>query len=448
MGAGTLKALCIISVLLLAFIWYSCVPISQQTTGTGTTESNSSEYYAESQLRFEDFVYDPNIKTVQCYVRSGHPEEVLTPPVTPLTQEQPIVLEFDQLNSPQQRFLVKFIYCNADWTEARITQAQFMQDFNEFYITDISPSFNTKVKFFHYRFVVPRVKLSGNYLMVVTDQSGRNILSRRLLVYEQRVGVGARQVLPAGAQERQTYQQIDFEIRYHQYPLVNPSQEVKVTLRQNSRWQNAKLNLKPLFVRDTERKLEFTYFNLENSFPGLNEYRFFDTRSMRSLGANIATANREATPEEILLQPDKSRGSEAFSSQVDINGKYIIGNREYGSGAVNGDYNVVTFNLAAPKPAPGNVYVFGAITDWQLKKDFQLQYDAANQRYTGRALLKQGYYNYSYAVQTANIPDETYYEGSFNTTENEYDIIVYYRPPGARTDLIIGYQPLNYNPRR
>jgi hypothetical protein len=169
---------------------------------------------------------------------------------------------------------------------------------------------------------------------------------------------------------------------------------------------------------------------------------------MRSLGANVATANREAVPEEILLQPDKSRATEAFSSQVDINGKYLIGNREYGNGNLNGDYNWVIFTLAAPKAAPGNVYIYGELSDWQLKKDLQLLYDATNQRYTGQALLKQGYYNYDYAVQTAGIPDEAFFEGSYNLTENQYDIIVYYRPPGARTDLIIGYQPLNYNGRR
>jgi hypothetical protein len=446
LGASTSKALFVLSALLLSMGWHSCVPISQQTTGPA--DGAAAEYYANTQLRFEDYVYDPNIKTVQCYVRSGHPEEVLNPPVIPLSQEQPIVLEFDQLNTPQQRFLVKFIYCNADWTEARITQIQYMQDFNEFYITDISPSFNTKVKFFHYRFVAPPVKLSGNYLMVVTDQNGRNILSRRLLVYEQRVAVGARQVLPMGVKERLTFQQIDFVIRYNQYPLVNPGQEVRVALRQNNRWDNAKLNLKPLYVRDSERKLEFTYFNYENGFPGLNEYRFFDTRSMRSLGANVATANREVVPEGILLQQDKSRSREAFSSQVDINGRYLIGNREYGNGALNGDYNLVTFNLQAPQPAAGNVFVFGELSDWQLKKEFQLEYDAANQRYTGQALLKQGYYNYDFAIQTSGAPDESYFEGSHNLTENQYDIIVYYRPPGSRTDLIIGYQPLNYNQRR
>lgn len=106
-------------ILLLTLVVFSCVPLAQQTAGDTSTGSSNPEYYAETQLRFDDFIYDPNVKTVQCYVQSGHPEEVLTPPVIPLTQEQRIVLEFDQLNTPQQRFLVKFIYCNADWTEAR-----------------------------------------------------------------------------------------------------------------------------------------------------------------------------------------------------------------------------------------------------------------------------------------------------------------------------------------
>jgi len=443
------KPAILLALILLWMGMYSCVPIAQQNGGMA--DSSNPEYYAETQLRYEDYIYDQNIKTVQCYVQSGHPEEVLTPPVIPLTQEQPIVLEFDQLNTPQQRFLVKFIYCNADWTEARITQMQYMQDFNEFYITNVSPSFNTKVPFFHYRFVVPPVKLSGNYLMVVTTQGGANILSRRLLVYEQRVNVGARPVLATGVQERLTNQQIDFTVYYNQYPLVNPAQEVRVVLRQNHRWDNARVGLRPVFVRDTERKLEFTYFNFENNFRGLNEYRFFDTRSMRSLGANVAAANREVVPEEILLVGDRNRSREAFSSQIDIDGKFIIGNREFGNGPLNGDYNWVTFNLLATQPAPGNVYVFGALSGWGLHKNYQLTYNPETQRYTGRILLKQGYYNYHYAVQTgtgsATNPDETFYEGSFNQTQNQYEVLVYYRPPGARTDLLIGYQPLNFNGR-
>ena len=95
------------------------------------------------------------------------------------------------------------------------------------------------------------------------------------------------------------------------------------------------------------------------------------------------------------------------------------------------------------------MYVLGALTDWQLKDEFRLTYDEATGRYTGHALLKQGYYNYSFAVAGAGgAADETYFEGTHNQTENQYDLLVYYRPPGSRADLLIGYQQTGFNSRQ
>src|SRR4051794_28534294 len=84
----------------------TCVPVEQTTASSGVT-SGKSEYYASTALRYEDFVYDPTIKSVQCYVQTGNAEEVFNAPVVPLVQTDPIMLEFDQLNTPQQRFTVK-----------------------------------------------------------------------------------------------------------------------------------------------------------------------------------------------------------------------------------------------------------------------------------------------------------------------------------------------------
>ena len=46
------------------------------------------------------------------------------------------------------------------------------------------------------------------------------------------------------------------------------------------------------------------------------------------------------------------------------------------------------------------------------------------------------------------IPDETYFEGTHYETENQYDLLVYYRPPGTRADLLIGYQAVDMNSRQ
>ncbi len=123
-------------ILLSPVFWATtCVPL-EQTTGTAGSTSGSTQANTNATLRFEDAIYDPSIRSVQCYAQSGNPEEVFNAPVIPLSQPEPILLEFDQLNAGQQRFTLKVIYCNADWTEARLTQIQYLEDFNEFFITD------------------------------------------------------------------------------------------------------------------------------------------------------------------------------------------------------------------------------------------------------------------------------------------------------------------------
>ena len=122
-------------------------------------------------------------------------------------------------------------------------------------------------------------------------------------------------------------------------------------------------------------------------------------------------------------------------------------NREFGNGDTNADYASVTFALKAEQPAPGPVYVIGALTDWQFKDEFKMTYDLSRRSISPR-LLKQGYYNYYYATQTPQGPNSIPWEGSHQETENQYDLLVYYRPPGTRADLLIGYQAITVNSRR
>ena len=82
--------------------------------------------------------------------------------------------------------------------------------------------------------------------------------------------------------------------------------------------------------------------------------------------------------------------------------------------------------------------------------DLKLTPDSTNKRtLLGHALLKQGFYNYSYVVKTAQgLPDETALEGSYSQTENRYDVLVYFRPVGGRYDQLVGYTEIDYNKMR
>ena len=439
---------------LLLLLAAACVPLGTPITSTSSSapgQQKPPEYYADKTLRYQDYTYSPDVRSVQCYLATGQPNEVFQPPVAPLGQSAAITLDFDVLGDQGQRLTAKLIHCDVDWQPSVLTDMQFLTEINEFNITDYRIGTGTKAPYFHYRLRAPNVRLSGNYLWVVQSAAGVPLLSRRLLVYENRVNVSLKPGIVIGGTERFTLQQLDFAIGYGTVDLVNPAVEVKTVLRQNFRWDNARASLRPTFVRDAERRLEYQYFNFENAFPGLSEYRFFDTRSLQSSGIGVLRVDPRAAPvSTVLLLPEVSRNGTAYNQYVDANGQRVFESREFGNAATNGDYADVTFQLKAAQPAPGSVYVFGALTDWQLKDEFRLTYDEAQQLYTGHALLKQGYYNYDFAVAGARgtVPNETYFEGTHYETENQYDLLVYYRPPGTRADLLIGYQAVNMNARQ
>ncbi len=88
----------------------------------------------------------------------------------------------------------------------------------------------------------------------------------------------------------------------------------------------------------------------------------------------------------------------------------------------------------------------GALSDWSLQSNLELKWDADYNVFTCTTLLKQGYYNYSYAFlpKETNTVDYTFFEGSFSQTQNVYDLIAYYRGPGGMFDRIVGYKSANY----
>jgi hypothetical protein len=58
-----------------------------------------------------------------------------------------------------------------------------------------------------------------------------------------------------------------------------------------------------------------------------------------------------------------------------------------------------------------------------------MQYDFEHKCYIGTLLLKQGFYDYCFAVlpDGETIADITYFEGSHYETHNNYTFYVYYR---------------------
>lgn len=91
------------------------------------------------------------------------------------------------------------------------------------------------------------------------------------------------------------------------------------------------------------------------------------------------------------------------------------------------------------------MYVFGELSDWQLKPEFKMKYDETAQAYWCDTWLKQGHYDYQYVVvdrRTGKI-DPDGLEGNWSFTGNQYTVLVYFRPFGARYDRLMGAVTLN-----
>ncbi|AQG81825.1 DUF5103 domain-containing protein [Spirosoma montaniterrae] len=409
-----------------------------------------------------DRIYDPQVQTVLLYPLisqkpadrdAGSPTLLLNPPVVSLDEPVPLQLEFDDLTADYRSFRAKLVHCDANWQKSVLNDIEYTFEYNDNPITDYAVSVNAKVPYYHYRFTLPRVKLPGNYLLVVYDERNpRNtILTRRFSTYQNRLTVAAAVRFSTDPARQFTDQQIDLNIDYKGYQVLSPQDDFRVVIRQNYRDDRILTNLRPTNVRAFDQVLEYRVVDLSNTIPGGNEFRFFDIRTVVSRGNFIERINRPADRNIAYVQADVPRSQGAYIQSDDFNGQYIIDNRETGNGATGADYIETVFTLRTPEIPGVSLFVNGAFNLWQLNDRNRMTFDAGEGTYRAAILLKQGVYNYNYVVQTSGSQpriDEMYIEGSYSATENEYEVFVYHRPPAARADQLVGYRRIGVNRRK
>jgi hypothetical protein len=403
----------------------------------------------EKELRFEDWIYEDNVKTVQLYPETELINDVVKSPVFRLGDPGTLILSFDVLYSDFEDYRVKLIHCNADWTKSFYSDLEFLDEYNEFNVQDYDFSFNTKIDYVHYDFKVPQVKLPGNYLLVVYKNFDEDdlLLTRRFLVYQDRVSIASEVGQSINTAKRFENQQIDFKLNYSGVDITNPFSQIKVVLRQNQRWDNAITNLRPTMVRESDKMLSYLYLNDQTNFQAGNEFRFFDIRTVDFSGQEVDHVERNQNGFDVHLYVDKSRKDLAYSEYLDINGKYVINNLDRGAGRgdTESEYATVNFYLESAEEMRKPVYIFGQLTDWKFSEDGKMVYYREEQLYKGELLLKQGWYNYLYLLDGLQ---PYYFEGIRFETENQYEILVYCRPFGARGDLLFGYKNIEHRNRR
>jgi len=400
--------------------------------------------FGQKKLLFQDAVYEENIKTVMVHPPATGIRDNLLPAVTSFAAQN-LILEFDDIQESRNNYYVRFIHCNADWTKSPLLDLDFMAVYNEFNITDYQFSNNTFLPFVHYRFPLPRVKLPGNYLLMVYRDSDKSdiVLTARMMIFDNQVSLAPNNNLVGNSALNATNQQINFTIDYRDLQVFNAMDNFKVVIRQNQRWDNARFGVKPSFIREDIAQLEYRFFDQDKQWLAGNEFRFVDFRSLVSPGRNTARIDRTVKPFVLKVQEDQSREGQVYSQYADLDGNFAIENLDYREPTLSCQYIFVDFTLRTGQLNDANIYVVGNYNHFARTDENRMKWNKATSAYEATVVLKQGWYDYTYYVESSTLP-ATYLEGSHYQTENFYDVFVYYKSLTPMADLLVGYFSVPY----
>ena len=353
-------------------------------------------------------------------------------------------LSFDDLDADSKQYLYKIEHMTHDWRPSSITSNQYIQGFEQNEIFNFTNSFNTLQPYTHYSVEIPNentvVTKSGNYLISVLDEDYKVVFTRRCVFYEDITTVGVAAFRSRNTTTTNQQQTVQFSVNHSGLQINNPSQEINVTLFQNHNWNTAITNLQPIFIKPQQLLYNHT---VKTNFWGGNEFLNFDTKLIRNSSLNVAKVERKNVYHSYLYT-DEPRADKTYTYNPDINGQFVIRTTERdvvdNRDNTEADYSLVHFSLDAFEPYENKeVYVYGAFNNYELSEENKMTYDPSQKIYKAILPFKQGFYNYSYATlnKKKNI-DLHEVNGSFYQTENEYTVIVYYRPFGEIYDRVIG----------
>lgn len=352
-------------------------------------------------------------------------------------------IAFDDMTHEAHRYVYRLDHCDADWNvSSDLFRSDYVSGFNgELTIDDYEESLNTNRLYTHYRLRIPnancRITMSGNYQLTVFDEDddSKPVLKACFMVVEPLMKVSASYSSNTDIDVNKTHQQVSFDVRYSDVRVTDPSRQLRTVVLQNGRWDNAVWDAKPSFV--SAEGLRWSH-QRDLIFPAGNVYRKFEMLDMNHTTMGLEEMKWDGDDFHAFVFTDMPRMSYVHDEAPQ--GAFYIRNSDNTENDYTCDYAWVHFALKSPKEN-GEVYLNGDWTCDRFLPSYRMEYDEARGEYQASVLLKQGYYSYQYLVlrddgSTKGVDSE----GSFFQTSNKYQVLVYYRGTGDRTDRLVGYQ--------
>ena len=379
-----------------------------------------------------------NIRTVLLHKKENN----LSLPIINLNSAEQLKLSFDDLNYESSVLYITIEHYDAMWNKSNLMKSEYINGFTSDEIINYQFSFNTIQNYIHYEYLFPsdnlKPLLSGNYKFKVYDLNGDTLFNKKFMVLENKINIDLNIKKATLSKDRKIKHELDFTLNHQNINIVDPFSQIKVIIKQNNREDNAITNLKPLYIRNNT--LIYDY-NEENTFFGNNEFRHFDIKSLRYYSERIKNIVYDSTNYKVDLFAESKRAYDNYSIEPDLNGKFYIKSQEARNSKIESEYVYVNFKLKSNFIDEGDVYIIGEFSNWEKNNEFKLEFDSINNTYDKSIYLKQGYYNYHYAINdtSLNYLDVASIEGTHYQTRNSYEIYVYFNDTSDRYQKLIGF---------
>ncbi|MEG9329083.1 DUF5103 domain-containing protein [Salinimicrobium catena] len=355
-------------------------------------------------------------------------------------------LEFDDIIGDEANYYYTIQHYNYDWTPSQLVKSEYLEGLDNVRITEYQNSYNTLQLYSHYSLQIPNedtrgLKVSGNYMLKIFNEARELIFSRKFMVYEPLTSVVVEIKKSREVKLIHTKQVVNFSVDSPDFIIRNPEESVYAVILQNNNLKTGIYNIKPQYNIGSE--LIYKYDQLTSFWAG-NEYLNFDSKDLRAATVKIQAIEVRDLYHHFLFT-DRIRAFEPYTYNPDINGKFVVRTMQGRDPDIEAGYVWTHFALRTPEPLEGGeVHLYGEFNHFNLDDSTRLTYNFETGRYETARLFKQGYYDYKYVfLRDDGVLDEGFISGNFISTENEYTVLIYYLPPGARYARIIGVGSAN-----
>lgn len=388
-----------------------------------------------------DSIYLSNIQSVRLY-KAGNQ---LTMPIINLKSADLLELHFDDLDADVKMYYYTYQLCNADWSEAKMSNFDYIKGFAQSRINNYRFSSITENRYTHYQALLPEKNnmpvLSGNYILKVylDGDTSKLAFTKRVYVLDNKIGAAATINQPYAPQLFNTHQKINLTLNVSAIKNFSPGPQLKVVVLQNNRWDIAVTDWQPTFVRGNELG-----YSLEERgvFPGGKEWRWLDVRDFRLQSERVQHATYDRANTQVYLFPDVPLNNKPYFYLPDLNGASVIEASRGINPFWESDYGMVHFYLAAPNGdeyTNKDIYLFGQLSNYSFTDSLRMKFNRDKGLYETKLLLKQGFYDYTYIAVDKNFPQQhNGIDGDTYEAENEYTVLVYYRYFTGRHDEVLG----------